>query len=264
MIPDDTTIADDLYKKVRVLCWIMTSEGNLDKKAIHVKQTWGKRCNILLFASDSKNSTFGTIDIKVTKGYEHLTQKTMVTFDYVYKHYMNDADWFMKCDDDTYVIVENLRYFLSGEDPKAPKYFGHHFRPIVYGGYTSGGGGYVLSKEALRRYGTRDPAKKQCKKDGGAEDVEMGKCLSRLGVTVGDSRDALNRSRFHCLRPGAHIVGNYPRWYKQYDMHGAPKVSNRTCYSGKHLSKHGTLRLTQCWFNPLTAGAAYIRVFIFY
>ncbi|KAG8284686.1 hypothetical protein J6590_097638 [Homalodisca vitripennis] len=48
---DEDLVARELYNKVRVLCWIMTSPGNHQKKARHVKATWGKRCNILLFMS---------------------------------------------------------------------------------------------------------------------------------------------------------------------------------------------------------------------
>jgi hypothetical protein len=57
----------------------------------------------------------------------------------------DDADWFMKADDDTYVILENLRYFLRDYKSSDPVYFGHHFKTIVKQGYYSGGAGYVFT-----------------------------------------------------------------------------------------------------------------------
>ncbi len=46
----------DLYEKVRVLCWIMTSPENHETKALAVKETWGKRCNVILFMSSEKGN----------------------------------------------------------------------------------------------------------------------------------------------------------------------------------------------------------------
>jgi len=44
---------------------------------------------------------------------------------------VSDQSVGFQADDDTFVIVENLRYFLSSHDPSEPVYFGHHFKTIV-------------------------------------------------------------------------------------------------------------------------------------
>ncbi|XP_013419453.1 glycoprotein-N-acetylgalactosamine 3-beta-galactosyltransferase 1-like [Lingula anatina] len=219
---DDDSVAEELKKKVRVLCWVMTAPQNLELKASNVKNTWGKRCNVLLFMSSKDDKDFPAIGLDIPEGREHLTGKTMRAFKYAYDHHFNDADWFMKADDDTYVIVENLRYMLSEYNSSDPIYFGHHFQTIVKQGYFSGGAGYVISKEALKRLALNGIGRPDmCRQDGGAEDAEIGQCFEKLGVKTGDSRDAMGRSRFHCFNPETHLLGGYPDWYYKYDKYGA-------------------------------------------
>ena len=83
-------------------------------------------------------------------------------------------------DDDTYVIVENLKSMLQDVDPNEPVYYGARFdMSELKEGYMSGGAGYVLSKEALRRFvedGLPDPKKCEPRDEfpDAAEDMEMG------------------------------------------------------------------------------------------
>jgi len=195
--------AKRLYSRVRVLCWVATSPENHEKKAKHIKATWGKRCNKLLFMSTlpgRKHSQMSrvidlpldqslpAINLNVTEGRDTLWGKTYRAFNYIYDFHLNEADWFMKADDDTYVILENLRYMLEPYKPTDPIYFGCKFKPYVDQGYMSGGAGYVLSKEAVKRFAEEGFAKKspKChtKYDAGAEDVEMGRCMENLNVSL--------------------------------------------------------------------------------
>lgn len=89
-------------------------------------------------------------------------------------------------------------------------------------GFNAGGAGYVLSRRALTLFARRP--RDLCRQDGGDEDVELGRCLERLGVAVGDTGDSLGRSRFHWNQPEVHIHGEYPDWYILWDKYGARKV----------------------------------------
>ena len=177
---------------VRVLCWVMTGPQNHRSKARVVKATWGRRCDHLVFMSSQADQELPAVGLNVKEGRDNLWAKTKQAHRYLYQNYMDQADWFLKADDDTYVVVENLRYMLQPHNHSEPVYFGCKFKPYVKQGYMSGGAGYVLSKEALRRFATRglkDKTGITCRTDdGGAEDLEMGKCMEGLGVKAGDSR----------------------------------------------------------------------------
>jgi hypothetical protein len=47
-----------------------------------------------------------------------LTNKTMNAFTYIYNHDFGEYEWFFKADDDTYVIMDNLRHHLKGYNPE--------------------------------------------------------------------------------------------------------------------------------------------------
>ena len=66
-------------------------------------------------------------------------------FQYCYQHHREEFDWFLKTDDDTFMVVENLKKLLSPFDSNESVHFGHHFKYL--GGYFSGGAGYVLSRK---------------------------------------------------------------------------------------------------------------------
>lgn len=124
--------------------------------------------------------------------------------------------------------MENLRYMLVSNDPKSPIYFGLRFKPFTKQGYMSGGAGYVLSKEALKRFVEQGlPNEKICKKeDTGAEDAEMGICLDKLNVTAGDSRDVDGSYRFFSFGPEHHLTHKKDDfWYWSYIYYDEPPVS---------------------------------------
>ncbi len=49
---------------------------------------------------------------------------------YLYSHHVDQFDWFLKADTDTYVVIDNLRSFLAQQSPDQPVYFGHHFKVL--------------------------------------------------------------------------------------------------------------------------------------
>nr|XP_023027598.1 glycoprotein-N-acetylgalactosamine 3-beta-galactosyltransferase 1-like [Leptinotarsa decemlineata] len=237
----NTDLADALYKEVKILCWVMTGPENHEKKAKHVKATWGKRCNILLFMSSQEDKTLPAIALPVGEGRNNLWAKTKEAFKYVFQNYFDEADWFMKADDDTYVIVENLRYMLLGIDTQKPIYFGARFKPFIKQGYMSGGAGYVLSKEALRKFVVEAiPNKAICRQDtGGSEDVEIGKCLAAVNVEAGDSRDPEHRGRFFAFSPLHHLIPGHVDnkfWYWKYIYYN--ESQGMDCCSDNAVSFH--------------------------
>ncbi|XP_046687254.1 glycoprotein-N-acetylgalactosamine 3-beta-galactosyltransferase 1-like [Homalodisca vitripennis] len=235
-------VAFEMAKKVRILCWVATVPENHKTKAVHIRDTWGKRCNILLFMSSKNDSSLPSIAITTKEGREYLFDKTKAAMEYVYKFYMESIDWVLKADDDTFVVVENLRYILAKHDPSKALYLGCRFKPFATQGFMSGGAGYVISRAALRKFVQEAiPNKDKCLQSGSGagEDVQMGICLMNVNVAIVDSRDDKGRGRFFPYSPEFHLfpVHSQPyEWYWEYQYY--PDHEGLDCCSSTAVSFH--------------------------
>jgi glycoprotein-N-acetylgalactosamine 3-beta-galactosyltransferase len=151
----------------RIFCFILTSPSTLNKRAKPIYEAWAKECDGLRFitviptnlTSESNTTTStdkrkelllnNTLPLLQPEGwnkeiYAKLTNKVFATIIDIYKNYLNDYDFFLKADDDTFIFMDHLRMFLTqSSNPKT--YYGYNLKTWV-----SGGAGYVLTRDCLK------------------------------------------------------------------------------------------------------------------
>uniref|UniRef100_A0AC34RKR2 N-acetylgalactosaminide beta-1,3-galactosyltransferase n=1 Tax=Panagrolaimus sp. JU765 TaxID=591449 RepID=A0AC34RKR2_9BILA len=238
---DDSLVAKTLQKSVKIFCWIMSGKNNFEK-ARAVNETWVKRCDKYVYVTTKNDSGLPNLDFNIPEGRDHLWAKTKATFSWIYQNELENYDWFLKADDDTYTIMENLRFMLLAYSPEDPLHFGCKFKLFTKKGYMSGGAGYVLSREAVRKFVNESlPYPKLCRQDGqGNEDVEIGKCLENVGVIAGDSRDSDGR---HRMLPFSPMIYHEPlknradtKWFFGYTSY--PFQEGKDCCSDYMVTFH--------------------------
>uniref|UniRef100_A0A0K0E723 N-acetylgalactosaminide beta-1,3-galactosyltransferase n=2 Tax=Strongyloides stercoralis TaxID=6248 RepID=A0A0K0E723_STRER len=198
-------INEHMSNHVKIFCIVLTSKINRERVILQ-KDTWIKRCNNYIFGSGEEDNEIPTFKAYHNDGYSYSFGKMKNTLKHVWKKYGDKYDWYLKADDDTYVVMENLRAFLLNENPNLHGY--HGFRMAAGGEndphvYNSGGAGYVMSKRSVKELvekGFDNP--KYCRQsDSAFDDVEIGYCLENFRVKPSQSLDYKKRVLFNVLDP---------------------------------------------------------------
>ena len=85
-------------KSGRVLCWILAYPPTHANRATAVNQTWGRRCDTLLFMSSElfPDMPVVKLDIGGPEARNKIWTKSMLAWLHVYDNYLDKADWFVK------------------------------------------------------------------------------------------------------------------------------------------------------------------------
>ncbi|KAK3100254.1 hypothetical protein FSP39_016982 [Pinctada imbricata] len=223
-----------------------------------VNSTWARRCNKVFYItcpSEHHKDFINTCMFQETK--ETLLNKITYALFHVYKYYLQEFDWILKADDDTYVVMENLRFMLTSHSSNEPGYIGYHFRAHLTHGYHSGGAGFVISRKGLDQMMTQGYERGLCTITGEVEDMEIGKCLQIAGVPVLSSLDKFDRQTFHPEDFVRHITGSYPAWLVRWareDMAGGTECCSQFVISFHHLDIYSTIVLHQLLYRTSVYG----------
>lgn len=91
-----TTPTGSDTKEVRVLCWIMTNRKHHKSRAQHIKRTWGRHCNKLIFMSSWNDEELGSVTITEGKNSRNSWLKAQAAVKYIYTYHLDEADWFFR------------------------------------------------------------------------------------------------------------------------------------------------------------------------
>ena len=218
-VVENRSVESDRYpshKSGRILCIILTINSTIYDRAPAIMKTWGSKCDEVLFSSNVDSTKFQTVTVGISSSSKKMvTLRLFRTLRYIYFKYRDEYDWFFVADDDTYVIVENLRHLLVDYDIANPHYLGFpyptqlklHGRKVRF---AHGGSGYALNRRALEKLvidGIPSDTEGVCvpwvtaRRHDEHADYNVGLCLHKLGILAEDTKDLMGRQRFFKENP---------------------------------------------------------------
>lgn len=193
-------VASELGHRDKLLVGILTTEENIDSLVLAVNNTWGPLLPKIIFFtpfsrdvdfSEKYNKVLGLPIVQLADVEDENFSKTKLSFKmlkYMYDHYANNYEWFMRVEDSMYLKPEKLLELLNSVNSSKDVYLGRPGSYRAKGGdngddnlysndkYCYGGTGIALSRSALMKLA---PHLENCLENAltEQEDVELGRCL---------------------------------------------------------------------------------------
>jgi hypothetical protein len=268
-----TKTNNNTKRDVKLFCAVYAiSERTYNTDAI--SDTWGRKCDGLLYASDETNIQTGHVyipNMATDFKYGGVYQRVRAMHAYIYDNFIDEYDFFHFGGDDTYVIVENLLELLSSQEVYDWEYdggeqnnqyfiggFWAHWNYIKrrfgeHGFYFTGGPGYVLSRKALKAYVEGPMQYCEAYTNTPEEDIMFATCVhNHFTNKFFDTRDEFGAHRFLMHNITAHSYWKpgeqhrYGGWMNVLDQSldfmkrefGFPKVVQDAFISNSTISMH--------------------------
>ena len=209
-----------------------------------------------MVVSDITNPKFNAVHIETPENRNTANEWHALrsTWEYIYNSYIAKYDFFYLSDDDSYLIVENLRFYLAsnevvnaggGEGWPKPLYLGRRvFNDENTAQFNHGGPGYVLNRAALKLLVEKGFRRGSCRArryQQYTQDEAVGDCYSKISVFAHETRDVVMAHRFHVFTPQQHAAETYGElttWFQSHGCHGKVCLSGWDSVSEQSISFH--------------------------
>lgn len=228
--------AEIIHRNVQLLCVVLLKQDTDYVDALYVPDgyvpvttiaeqaimdTWGKRCRQLVFYSTGVPRVTLATGVQWVllndsiPGAEGQWRSCREALTHVAINYLHAYDWFFLAEEDTFVIIENLEYFLVAHDRTQLKYLGHAISKWNVD-HNVIGAGVAINRNTLKKLHS-ELLKGHCAANDLSSDPALAQCLYGLGIYPEDTRDMLNRARFmlypsQLLLVPASMVWRYRLW----------------------------------------------------
>lgn len=192
-IADSTELGNKYGRDNFIFVGIMTAKKFIDNRGLASHRTWASTINgkVMFFSSEGSTSSYGVPVVALPGVDDHYPpqKKSFMMLKYMYDHFLDKFEWFMRADDDVFIKGDKLDQFLRGINSSQPLFIGQagtgkadelgKLALSAEENFCMGGPGMIFSRETLRRMA---PHISYCLRNlyTSHEDVEIGRCVRKF------------------------------------------------------------------------------------